>query len=632
MCSTQKAMMHSVAKVRSGTSVQTRTPEPNGKVRFQFRFWFNTAASGPVPRSAALEACKRDIAFLFQCHSRASTLALTQPSSSEMIDLICFKYNANSTHAPPQQASMVSCTLSCAPGYEDRTCGRYTSFRNNIRWNADLEQFHLMPFATTSSQYMTHSNYLQLSTTLNLVHELWAERESGLKGKEPAQLVGNHHAIKPTAKAQQASLTGFFSSRTVLVNSKEFANLGNSSPTKQGNSTPTAPRGNVKRPKASAGPNKHIKSTMDNQDVESKTNDDRDFTISNGEEAGGSDGGDNTEEEGGYEQMRQDADQDRRVFFKVKHDVDGQEKDGHMCDICKKLGVSEKDAFFTSKSVSTLHTHIARAKDTHREVYLKRCKDAGVDPHLRAIGSDDNDKNVTLTQVNLDGFMQRIPTWSKKGLMEHVIQFIVEDDHSANIGEALLCIAEHYGILNKIGWMTSDNASSNNKAGHYMQRRLHNLLDNCGSLVSIAFDGDVGEATGGDEDWTADWEELDNMLDNEEVDGTVTFQPGDLLGKAIALITQIQRSPQASSYFQTVCAEEGVKPLELKKWARTHWGSMYDLLEQLLSSKLAVNKFILVADDLDRVPKLKNKSYFNYRITPDEWKLLELMREVLQEP
>ncbi|KAH9007507.1 hypothetical protein EDB83DRAFT_2532639 [Lactarius deliciosus] len=132
-------------------------------------------------------------------------------------------------------------------------------------------------------------------------------------------------------------------------------------------------------------------------------------------------------------------------------------------------------------------------------------------------------------------------------------------------------------------------------------------------------DGDVGEATGGDEDWTADWEELDNMLDNEEVDGTVTFQP-DL----------VFTSP--SSYFQTVCAEEGVKPLELKKWARTHWGSMYDLLERPLSSKLAVNKFVLVADDSDRVPKLKNKSYFDYRITPDEWKLLELMQEVLQEP
>jgi hypothetical protein len=98
-------------------------------------------------------------------------------------------------------------------------------------------------------------------------------------------------------------------------------------------------------------------------------------------------------------------------------------------------------------------------------------------------------------------------------------------------------------------------------------------------------DNNDDEARGGDEDWTADWEELENTPDDEEVDDAITFQPGDLLGKAIALITQIRRSPQAKSYFETVCAEEGLKPLELKKWVRTRWGSMYDLLERLLLNK-----------------------------------------------
>ncbi|KAH9022275.1 hypothetical protein EDB85DRAFT_1895315 [Lactarius pseudohatsudake] len=55
-----------------------------------------------------------------------------------------------------------------------------------------------------------------------------------LKGKEPARLVSGRRVIKPTAKAQQASLTGFFSTRTVLINGKESANSGNSSPAKQG--------------------------------------------------------------------------------------------------------------------------------------------------------------------------------------------------------------------------------------------------------------------------------------------------------------------------------------------------------------------------------------------------------------
>ncbi|KAH8986184.1 hypothetical protein EDB86DRAFT_2832778 [Lactarius hatsudake] len=84
---------------------------------------------------------------------------------------------------------------------------------------------------------------------------------AGLKGKEPAQLVGSCHAIKPTTKAQQASLTGFFSTRTVLVGGKESAqtssaNSANSGPSKQGGSTPTAGKGTQKCTKASvsAGP------------------------------------------------------------------------------------------------------------------------------------------------------------------------------------------------------------------------------------------------------------------------------------------------------------------------------------------------------------------------------------------
>lgn len=39
-------------------------------------------------------------------------------------------------------------------------------------------------------------------------------------------------------------------------------------------------------------------------------------------------------------------------------------------------------------------------------------------------------------------------------------------------------------------------------------------------------------------------------------------------------------------------------------------------------------KFCALADD--QLPKLKNKKYSEYKIEPDEWKLLDLVREVLQ--
>ncbi|KAI9444652.1 hypothetical protein H4582DRAFT_2052925 [Lactarius indigo] len=58
---------------------------------------------------------------------------------------------------------------------------------------------------------------------------------AGLKGKEPAQHVGSRCIIKPTIKAQQASLTGFFSTRTVLIDGKESAQKSStdSGPSKQ---------------------------------------------------------------------------------------------------------------------------------------------------------------------------------------------------------------------------------------------------------------------------------------------------------------------------------------------------------------------------------------------------------------
>jgi hypothetical protein len=45
-----------------------------------------------------------------------------------------------------------------------------------------------------------------------------------------------------------------------------------------------------------------------------------------------------------------------------------------------------------------------------------------------------------------------------------------------------------------------------------------------------------------------------------------------------------------------------------------------------------VNHFVQLADDSDEVPDLKGKSYAMFKISPQEWTELELMREVLQEP
>lgn len=54
--------------------------------------------------------------------------------------------------------------------------------------------------------------------------------------------------------------------------------------------------------------------------------------------------------------------------------------------------------------------------------------------------------------------------------------------------------------------------------------------------------GDTGDNEGneaednGEEDWTVDW---DDLPEGEEVDEPVDFEPGDLLGKMLGLINQV---------------------------------------------------------------------------------------------
>ncbi|KAG2755213.1 hypothetical protein P692DRAFT_20695937, partial [Suillus brevipes Sb2] len=61
-----------------------------------------------------------------------------------------------------------------------------------------------------------------------------------------------------------------------------------------------------------------------------------------------------------------------------------------------------------------------------------------------------------------------------------------------------------------------------------------------------------------------------------------TFDTGDSLGKALALIEQIRKSPQARAFFRKACKEENVPELELLQWIRTRWASLYKCLDRML--------------------------------------------------
>ena len=50
---------------------------------------------------------------------------------------------------------------------------------------------------------------------------------------------------------------------------------------------------------------------------------------------------------------------------------------------------------------------------------------------------------------------------------------------------------------------------------------------------------DTDDKDDDDEEWAADWNRLDVISDEEVIDEEINFEPGDTLGKALALVTQV---------------------------------------------------------------------------------------------
>jgi hypothetical protein len=66
-----------------------------------------------------------------------------------------------------------------------------------------------------------------------------------------------------------------------------------------------------------------------------------------------------------------------------------------------------------------------------------------------------------------------------------------------------------------------------------------------------------------------------------------------LFNNALTTFTQVHASPQAKVFFATMCHEEGLTPLELIKWVRTRWGSMYDLIDRVLVNRAVSYRYCI---------------------------------------
>ena len=66
---------------------------------------------------------------------------------------------------------------------------------------------------------------------------------------------------------------------------------------------------------------------------------------------------------------------------------------------------------------------------THGKVYLEKCKEVGMEPVAAALPQQSQDSaSVQDSQANLDSFVKSVPKWSKEGLLEHIINFVVSDN------------------------------------------------------------------------------------------------------------------------------------------------------------------------------------------------------------
>jgi hypothetical protein len=73
--------------------------------------------------------------------------------------------------------------------------------------------------------------------------------------------------------------------------------------------------------------------------------------------------------------------------------------------------------------------------------------------------------------------------------------------------------------------------------------------------------------------------------DSDAMMGTTvtSYDPGDTLGKLLAFVNQVRMSSEGvREYLARACVLQDIKPIELRLWVRTRWGSLSHCLESTL--------------------------------------------------
>ena len=113
-----------------------------------------------------------------------------------------------------------------------------------------------------------------------------------------------------------------------------------------------------------------------------------------------------------------------------------------------------------------------------------------------------------------------------------------------------------------------------------MGKRKRQAKDDEGDV----FLSEEGDALEGDDEADIDVSmDIDASADDPDAMGEtliIDFEPGDTLGKLLAFVNQVQMSSEGvREYLTHFCIMHGIKPIELRLWVRSRWGSLSDCLK-----------------------------------------------------
>src|SRR5712691_6371946 len=196
---------------------------------------------------------------------------------------------------------------------------------------------------------------------------------------------------------------------------------------------------------------------------------------------------------------------------------------------------------------------------------------------------------------------------------------------------------------------------SMHRAAFHFVRELSVPSTRKGKYKSRTEDADGDDAEGdlmGDDNPDIDISmDIDASADDAEAmmaTTVVNFDIGDTLGKLLAFINQVRMSSEGvREFLAEMCIMHHIKPIELRLWVRTRWGSLFDCLKSALQIQKvcllvwnsshgintidqAIESFCLAADTNDDLPSLTNKTWMDYRLSASEWKLIQLVHNCLK--